>query len=1119
MNCSKDSKKKIAEILNALKDPSYKKKDILKYTLQNLNYYELDFLYKRVPLMYKGLFSLSYLARHNYEQIFSTSIQPVTETIDYIGKETFIIVQHYELLNKYIKYRDKIDSLVLTGKYKDAKELLNQVNNTISYSYWAASYEIKIERFLNGQSSAIELHNKLFYRNKNNLWGKFCNAAYYTSTKDYVTDFERKLCYNGDSPYYTRLNKIIKSHYLSFDGIDDDEGMFCDMNSSIIDLYNNFINYLSCFTKQIYRDDDFKYFLAVLNKKINDIRIKNILNMTDVQCQHKTDNETRKSIVRNYLTSNFESSASESLDYLIEQPLDTEILLIYVKSIVLLKKEIDEPSQDASILQYLIYHLSCLFKHEDDLSYHFRKIKGLCRSVYNIWGVRYLYQIMKNYGENDLYNCLKDAWKYSEQINLADVLFFDNLNDRIKYLSNTDIYEKFIDELTAKNKKELTPDLFELSLGFQNGHEISLYLIELFQKRKVASFMKDYVASYVFAYYVNNNLLQDAVMFYVDENVNDATLDITVKPEHYKIIIDSQDSLIKEIPLDMSIFCTYINADVDTIYMGYKNYLRTQLVKRASEIIIDGNEKQKVFLDMVATQRVLTLHVLRFKSVEEVMQERINICSNLDNYYDDKTYSNEIAGICRDLKILELNNKVDESKIYVDIPSIRDNELEEAKALYKMYTQSNGLENIYHERIDHLIEIQKSENPNCFLRELYDINLEIINHKYDALERLFVYVRDQFLFSPKSGLDNYLSTRIRHGTLINQLRNNFEKESLITNKKNGIYTINDFWISKQFHLEKEQEKACSLKFENFSKKIDALIFEVKDEYVQILTEIETKKTKSFFNFEIKFFEDKIKSIQLHTELNNYESVLNEMFDILWIHTDMCLEKMRAKLKDVQNQMLEELITLEKDITEIIGKKNSKWAAFHDSVTHCRNNIQTDIQIVSRWFYRTNITDFNFTLAQVIETCKGFIDDHNKIKLKTNVECSSDTVIHGRYFATLYDMFHDILNNILYYVRNNNVKHECNINVIEVNDSLNIRVSNPIDEEQKDLLIKKADEINNNLHALFIGGKSRTEGKSGCIKIFNAVHNHLNSHKNDYLNSIENCEFVVKINICLNSIKV
>ena len=82
----------------------------------------------------------------------------------------------------------------------------------------------------------------------------------------------------------------------------------------------------------------------------------------------------------------------------------------------------------------------------------------------------------------------------------------------------------------------------------------------------------------------------------------------------------------------------------------------------------------------------------------------------------------------------------------------------------------------------------------------------------------------------------------------------------------------------------------------------------------------------------------------------------------------------------------------------------------------------------------------------------------------------------------------------------------------------IMVSNPIRQEDVLPLQQKVDEINRNLAETVGKGKTRNEKNSGCSKIFNAVKYHLGSQSNQYVNKIEDGQFVVSIQINLAPIK-
>lgn len=1112
-------KNKVKKILTYLKDPAYIKISVFAEAIDTCNFYELEYLYSKIPSLYKGLFSSSYLVRRDIPSIFKTNFHPGGSIVDYIGKMAYVIKRNASLINQYVGLKSEVEKNVVVGDYEKAVELINKINKEISYSYWAVSYRLKIERLQHGQQAAIDLHNKYYKKNENFWFRRFCAAAYYTSSFDYVTDLHKKLYTTSEAEYANTYNSVIQAHFLAYEGIVDGEWAYWDMNSSIIDLYNNLINVISNLRTDYYANEDLKTYIRELKDVITDPFIDKYASLLKI-CKNHKQSESRIAILDAYLRYDYNAVESLSRPYLEIRPLDTEILLICTKSMVFSGVNENLYNKDGSIYDRIRYHLFALFLHNDDTTFHYRKLKGICQSLYESYEIRYLYTYLVALESKDLWSMCNNAWKYSSYENISDATFYDDNQDRIDYIDSLDLSLR-AEDLFKDNYGKLSNDCWELSIAGRKGNDITNKLIDNVNTGLVPGFIKDSVVSHIFAYYIENDEVEKAISFLVEQQVRDYALDFSVSESQSKIIYSNHDKLKKTIPLDLTIFYYLINADVDTIYLSYKNYLKLTGVKKASEILIDGNEKISFFLSFVATQKILTLHVLRFKKVEDVMNERISICQKLNDYYDNKVYADEIAGIIRDLRILELNKKVDDSKIYVDIQSIKDNDLDEAKALFKMYDQSSRNINLLEENINQLIAQLSSIGLNAGYINVggFSKSSEKLNYHKDLLTKMFIQVRDQFLLNPKSGLDNYLSTRIRHGTLINQLRNHFETNCLITNKKGGEYSFNDYWITKKLKLTNTPALECAKRFSEFANKIDSIIFEVKDKYVQVATENMKEKENACFNYDISYFLRDINELQVRTELNSYDAVLSEIFNILWQHTDYCLEKIKQRIAYVQKDMLSELHGLEKDITDIIGRSNAAWAFLHDSITQCCNDIQNDIEVVNRWFNRSDSVDFSFTIGQVIDTCMGFINSNNKIHLATKIDCKSQSEIKGRYFTTLYDMFHDILNNVLYYEKEKNIGGFCKIDIMEINDYLNIRVSNPIDPSQEDELTKKAIDINDNLDTLFRGGRSRTEGNSGCIKIFNAVHNHLGTRSNDYVNSVEDGEFIVKINLELKPLRI
>ena len=1107
---------KVKKILNMLLNRTSNRIYVLKYALQHCNYYELESLYEKTPKLHKGLFSLSFLRRKKLSDLSKTSIFVETDVVDITGKICFILSKHSLLINQYIKQRREVDKLILLGKYEDAKKIISEIDNHISYSYWSCVYKIKIERLLNGVSAAIRLHNMYHGSVSNSAIKWFFNAAFFTSPIDYTDDIKDRLFYKDSDETSNYYNQILQSHFFGYDGVVEGAWMSFDLSTSIIDLYNSFLIYLPNLSEKVYFNNDFRYFMSRLISVIDDSYLKKICTILGIVEQNQiSPNVGRVAILNDYLLKKYLIVQKTSLEYLNYNPLDMDILMIYLKSSILLGENLSHIDSEGNLYQKIRYHLFSLLQSVKDSDLHLTKLKGICKAFYHIEEIRHLYSLVSILGKNLVSDSYRNIWKYSRYSNPLDSLFYSDFDDRKDFLFKIGLNTNLVSRIFNKGNDDFSSDYYELSIGFQKKEEIVNLLQSDFDNHKIVSFMQNPVAEFLFCSYVENHELEKSIIFYVDYYLNTDVSSITVSQD---ILIDVQrnnENLLRSIPLELSIFYCLNNVEVSYIYLAYKRYLKSMNVLYASDIIVHGDRKQDFFLATVATQRVLTLHVLRFQSVEEVMDERLKICSNLYEYYEHRKYADEVAGIVRDKRMLELNNKIDDNKIYVDIQSIKDNELEQAKLLYKMYAQASPKMDFLDVSVLNLVKVLEDSGlkVHCFSEALYS-NRDRIDYQYDILKHLFLYVRNQFLSNPKSGLDNYLSTRIRHGTLINQLRNHFEKENLICNKKNGKYSDNFYWTNQIFQLYGIDLEQCETFFISFSKSIDDIIFDLKDEYVQIHTEELTGKPNGCFDFQFCYFEDDLKNLQSRTELNTYDSILSEIFNLLWCRTDICLDVVKEKLAIAQRSMLEELHKLQKNVASIIHRSNRNWSKFNDSIARCSSDIQLDFQAVNRWFNRSSSVDFDFTILQVIETCKGFINN-SKFKFMTDVDCQSDSVLRGKYFTTLYDMFYDILNNAWFYEKEHLVGEACKISIIEINNRLDIRVSNKLAASDIELMSRTVNEINLNLDNLMAGGKTCVEGKSGCIKIFNAVYNHLGSKRNTYCNSVENGEFIVKISLELN----
>lgn len=168
------------------------------------------------------------------------------------------------------------------------------------------------------------------------------------------------------------------------------------------------------------------------------------------------------------------------------------------------------------------------------------------------------------------------------------------------------------------------------------------------------------------------------------------------------------------IPLEMSIFYTLIDATTSKRYLSYKHYLKQIGVSKASEIKIVADRRVKYFLYSVADQKVIGLHRRQFKNQNEVIEERLSICNNLYEIFQDKCSSDEIASLIKTNRIKGLIKQVDESKIYVDEDGIRRNELADEELIFTMFQSTDSNIQYEDQGMQFLVKYLKSLGRRLF---------------------------------------------------------------------------------------------------------------------------------------------------------------------------------------------------------------------------------------------------------------------------------------------------------------------------------------------------------------------------------------------------------------------
>ena len=427
-------KTKINSCLKLLNENSYNKKSLLASMLEYCTYEELEQIYKRCSGIYKGLLSLSYLKRQSYAQIYSNSIQPRRAIKDYVGVLVYVIKRNANLINRYLTLKADIDKAVLTGNYDIARKLIEKTNKNISYSYWAATYLIKIERLDKGLNSCTSLYNRLFLEN-NTIVQCLYYCAFRSSSLDFLIDDVKRVLWSEKTPDAEFVNNYFISHGMPYLGFKEGLWMCSDMNSSIIDLYNNLVNFLPNLSEETLKDEKVRYYLEELSKSVNDSYVQKLCYLFKIVDDPVLDAE-RAAIIDHFVTSDYAVALVKSQHYLKQHVDDFEIQDINLKCLLRIGGSVASIDNNSNLIDRIRYHYSEILAHKANQNFHKRKLINICRSQYHIQGIRYMHALLEGIETDDILKLYTSTWKYLPYNSPFDASLLTHSSDRLRYTQN-----------------------------------------------------------------------------------------------------------------------------------------------------------------------------------------------------------------------------------------------------------------------------------------------------------------------------------------------------------------------------------------------------------------------------------------------------------------------------------------------------------------------------------------------------------------------------------------------------------------------------------------------------------------------------------------------------------
>lgn len=1059
----------------------------------------------------------------------------------------------YEI-NLFIKYKEIYETNLLIGNYKLAKKYLTKIESEVCHSLWTIENRFILEEFSGNASENKELLSKFNRLNKSKGATKYLvhflsqRAEKSLSINRYVSDLELSLSSLKEGKFknpnidYYRFKLTFLGH-LEFKSYK--EILAFDFSHSIIDRYLDLMkvqsNLLTVSKHLDHNDSTNKYIKNRINyllKKIDDpilFKLKLFSSEKLFPAFNIKESKREIEIIDKYTIGLYSEVEEEIKKLLLEKPTQFGIYIIYIKSLIYQKKEFKYVGNIRSIQNEILRNMYSIISvdiNPNDAAMNLLRISNNLSSCALSLGIvdftlsntkgkeerKLLARLSYNAANPNIHEIYSDEKSKLNYLNLLSEKFphsitIDFFQSKLKDKENLVKFKNLIPK--AKYKLECARILQDEK---RIEEAINIWKELIYENSETNPILEIAIRN-LFICYESIEKYDSCIKLYVDSYFKNNF--IIEKIETKNLLLKIRKNRFKNVNkgINLPIFYTIVKADENEEHITFEQFNINQNVTKSSELLehFEKFRRDKIIFFFKNTCRPEILkHSVFISNTRERLEERLTISQFLKTKDEEgkKFYEDEIKDIQNILIIQQGLIELDESKIYVNEQGIIDNELKDYEAIFERFKIIGGISN--KKRVSlisdgKLTTIDYSDEN--FLEEKIEYSS---NPVFDIYSELFDAIKNRFLYS-QFGIVAYLSTRIRHGVLIGEIRPIFEKYNLITLREGSSqsYRSNSHWDNHYQQLPEKIKTNLQVILKRISSEIDGLIFDLIKKHLQVY-QVESNK-EGWFNYE--FRKDDLFWYSLNSlEVSDYQEFIQKVFLILWARTDENLGIIRKKIKeDISEKFNNILSNLELEIINLLGAQSSQ--PILKSIKDCSTETQTVISKISRWFKRSRVKATDFHLENLIQMV---MDYANKSNLRKRIELEKDlkfkSKIRGEYLTHFADLFRIFMENILKHSSDEITLIPSKITTSETeNGFLKIGIENNITDKSSLKAIKSV--WNGNKIDI---SKLHSEGKSGYHKAYKIITSDLNKsikNKNTFITRTSTLEdkFYVTILISLKGL--
>ncbi|MED4698713.1 hypothetical protein P9436_06575 [Lysinibacillus capsici] len=953
--------------------------------------------------------------------------------------------RYKEEINMYLSYKSEYEYALLQGNYEDALSIINKINS-ITYSFWGIEQELLCLELKDGyeaNSRRLSEYTQELKKTISIIFAQFSsdrvsvlntNVSFQHKINNFVDSLGDsftgqvleefvKFYFKGD---YTELS--VNKAKLIFSFID----LF-----PVIDMYEMSLKLVSVLlAKNLITFSVLKEIWNVIPGEIHDTRIYNLNNVfnMDEKSLHLIKEEEYfgiAEIIESYTNNEFNKAEELIKLFIIKFGINSTVFDILIKCSIYSGKEINDFSFIKNeVLQKLFKSIKNVYiaKETDRNISEIKNLAKLFEGInFNIIGDLICSDYTLNRTENEIYWELSKIYskvltplKFQKDSFMLDILSkygfdessklftgnFANVNDfrmvfyKAKSLQEYDIKES----IQLLETKKSTYENFNEDSSIYEYERLIKELFNMYSEEGLFEIALDLIIE---SYFINKNLITRL----------DPHLLLTSILKNQSIL-NSCDKL----KLAVLYYITYSNNT-------YELYRSLTLLTSAFGLNFPSEffDEEKFNLESLGNDKKILFYVLKNMYKQEVMKhyvfidpnnrnsERLIILLNLlkFEYGDSSNIFEEIEMIIKMDSIKKRIVQIDQKKIFVDTDSILNKYEEVYLDRFRRYLVLDKLD------VD-ITRFDTSDISNYFV-----LNEKITNEFIKAPEKKlrFVLFKEMVVdyikelsLNKNYGLEKFLSSRIRHGTLENALTNVLSRNNLISMKED----LEDEIIYKNYYREDQLSKVEDIiarklildELNTFSTAIIGILEKVT-EWIKVKT-----NTQKNGLFDYNYFENDI-NLKFHysnfNEIKNFKVFYGKITDLFWEHTSDNLIILREKIEDeVYNLISDELEKLENNLRNISTvDENIQVIIGHiiKDIINAKAKFRNDLLEINKWLIvRRNNEFHDFDIEEVVETS---IEINNKanngIRHSKSIN-TSNLILKGKYFSYFVDIFTMIYSN-------------------------------------------------------------------------------------------------------------